>query len=161
MSPDELARAYLPLTRAAARRACRVRHLRDEAESAALVGLAQALKVMPRAGPGFAALVETVVRRRVRDMLRGERRRDAAPDRGEVDRLTDGGPPPHAPAEAAEEFERLCRVLRAPERRVLRLVFGADLTPTEAARAMGIPKRSAHYYYHRALAVLSARVCPA
>jgi RNA polymerase sigma factor (sigma-70 family) len=164
---DTLARSYLGVTFAVARE-CAPRWLHDEADSVALVGLAQAIREWPDDyDPGrFKPWLRTIVRRRVYDMLEcwSWTRRPVTKKRV-VARLSlhlinsDAEPAmcvaPDLSLDERDAFDWRIAGLRAADQRLLRLRCVEGWTLTEIARAERIDKSSMSRRYRRAAEIVA------
>ena len=133
LTDDQLAERFVGLCRVVAGKACRFRHLRDEAESVALAALDEAIRQRDRSTPGksFSCLFMRVATCRIYDFIRRETKYEKGIARV-IARTWDQVCHPDASLDDADAFEALLAHTTPKNRAYLRLVYADGLT-VEAA----------------------------
>lgn len=134
---DAAAAKYLPRVLALARRLCAGRtDWRDEAEGEAVIGLTKAIANFR--GGDFQTFAMTIVRRRVKRLLRKLRHQEST--RPAVTPILDTDVSSRPPAARQRLAADTLRVLTPTLRRAVELVHCEGMTHAEAAGVLGVSK---------------------
>lgn len=149
LTAAELAHRYLAFAFRTARKCC-PRHLEDEAESVALVGLAEAVRNWPGDKKVcFPTWSGRIVKRRAFSLLRGDGRERRRYHFVVPRPLAD--PVPAWAIESDLEFDDLIACLAPIDRRLMRRMFVEGFDLYEASKQEGLSKTSGHRRYHAAI----------
>jgi RNA polymerase sigma factor (sigma-70 family) len=163
VTPDELARRYLPAAIAIARRQIVLPEYKDEADSLAGEALAEAIQKYrpppPGCRDGFLPLLRRAVRFKVIDFIRHRRtEQDKGACRSEPARWA--GKAYEVQYGEDEAFERRLAPLPSHLANLLRLIYRDGLNQPEAARQIGKAKSRVSRLHAEALAVLAGGPAP-